>query len=239
MAKRLLKDWTASTKIDSISLEAEVFFTRLIMKADDYGSYYANPKLLKAGLFPLRELSLKKIAGWVAECVEAKLILSYEVGGKDYIRIMDFGQRLRNQRNAFPHPVVNPPRVAANGGELRPEVEEKRRELEIEEELADAPLSVDGKSTKPDPSFLVDSYPNGQKGFEEIKSDELMVERLMRVVRNEGFTACDEVTLMGAVRQFFTVEEAKPDFVNRPRDDLKKHLVNWIKIKAKTLNQYG
>lgn len=87
--------------------------------------------------------------------------------------------------------------------------------------------------------FEIDSYPNGQKAFEEIQSDDQMVERLLRMVRNEGYQACNEVTVMKAVKRFITAEEAKPDFTRRPRDEIKKHLVNWMRTKAKTLNDYG
>lgn len=86
--------------------------------------------------------------------------------------------------------------------------------------------------------FEVDSYDNGKQAFEEIQSDEQMVERLIRVVKNEGYSGCNEVTVMKGVRQFITIEEAKPDFTRRPREDVKRHLVNWIRTKAKTLNQY-
>jgi uncharacterized protein YdaU (DUF1376 family) len=84
-----------------------------------------------------------------------------------------------------------------------------------------------------------DYYSNGKQAFEEIRSDELMVERLLRVVRNEGYAACDEVTVIKAVRRFMAAEEAKPDFSVRPRDEVKKHLVNWIRTKANTLHING
>lgn len=84
--------------------------------------------------------------------------------------------------------------------------------------------------------FEVDSYPSGKEAFAEIQADELMVEKLLRVVRNEGYVACDELRVMKAVRRFLSAEEAKPDFTKRPRDDIKKHLVNWIRTKAKTLD---
>lgn len=235
MAKRLLRDWTASTRIDAISPEAEVFFTRLIMKADDYGSFHANPKLLKAALFPLKEeVTMQQIGAWVFECTEAGLLFPYEAEGKEFIRIVDFGQRMRQKKSAFPHP-DNSPQVAADGGELR--VEEKRREIEIEIEGNSESISV--KKNVPHGRFEIDSYPNGKAAFEEIQNDDQMVERLLRVVRNEGYAACTEVTVMKAVKRFIAAEEAKPDFTNRPRDDLKKHLVNWIRTKAKTLQPNG
>lgn len=105
MANRILRDWTTSEVMDSISMEAEVFFTRLIMKADDYGSFYSNPKLLKAALFPLKDITYQQIGTWMFECIDADLILLYEVDGKEYLRIKNFKQRLRQMRNVFPHPV--------------------------------------------------------------------------------------------------------------------------------------
>lgn len=149
MAKeRLLRNWTDSEAMDSLSPQAEVFFTRLIMVADDHGSYHANPKLLKAGLFPLKAYSDVKVSEWLDECITAGLIYKYEVGGKTYIRIDNFGQRLRNMRNLFPAPIEkNSPQVAASRGESAPEVEEeteeeKEDESEIENEVEAATAEV-------------------------------------------------------------------------------------------------
>lgn len=138
MANRVLRNWTDSELMDGLSPGAEVFFTRLIMVADDYGSYHANPKLLKAGLFPLKTYSDVKVAEWLLECVDVGLILEYEVAGRSYIRIKNFGQRMRNMRNKFPEPenVVadNSQKVAANGGESRPETRNQKLETESEKE---------------------------------------------------------------------------------------------------------
>lgn len=105
----------------------------------------------------------------------------------------------------------------------------------------DIEYPIDGalKKNVPRGQFEIDAYENPQQAFEEIQSDEIQVERLLRVVRRSGFNSCDEITLMKAVRYFFTAEGAKPDFPNRPRDDLKKHLVNWVGKNAKNLHQYG
>ncbi len=132
MANRILRDWTTSDKMELLSLGAEVFFTRLIMKADDYGSFHANPKLLKAALFPLKEYSLKQVDGWLQECIQNKLIGSYEVEGKTYIRIINFGQRLQNMRNAFPAPLCGLNELTVIHGESPPET--KRNEEETESE---------------------------------------------------------------------------------------------------------
>ena len=141
MANRVLRDWTTSELVDELSADAEVFFTRLIMKADDYGSFYANTKLLKSALFPLKELKPAKIQVWIDECVIAGLIFLYSVDGKDYLRIINFNQRLRNMRNAFPHPDSNSPRVAAIVRESPPET--KRNETEEETEGESSLRAID------------------------------------------------------------------------------------------------
>jgi hypothetical protein len=150
MANRVIRDWTTSEIMDTLSWEAEVFFARLIMKADDYGSFYANPKLLKAALFPLKEVTYKQIGAWVFECIDAGLIFPYEVEGKEYIRIKNFGQRLQNMRNAFPHPPENKsPEVTVNHGESPPETETKQKqETETKQEAANAVGVKDSRETK-------------------------------------------------------------------------------------------
>lgn len=84
-----------------------------------------------------------------------------------------------------------------------------------------------------------DFYQTPEQAFNEIKENEVMVTDLLRIARREGYVTYNELTVVSAVRSFITTEGAKPDFRNRPRDDLKKHLVNWIRSKAKTLNQYA
>lgn len=128
----MLRDWTASEAVDKVSPEAEVFFTRLIMKADDYGSFYSNSKLIKAALFPLKDFKDITISKWVNECIEAKLIFAYTVDGKEFLRIENFGQRLRNMRSTFPQPADNSPRLAASI--CNPPPETKRNEVETETE---------------------------------------------------------------------------------------------------------
>jgi hypothetical protein len=135
MPNRILRDWTASEKIDHLSPGAEVFFTRLIMKADDYGLYYGNPKLLNSALFPLREYTNSQVLKWLNECVGCGVIQKYTVDEKEYIHILGFDQRLRLMKSKFPAP----PKLAelhepSNDGQMtdiRPP-ETKRNETETE-----------------------------------------------------------------------------------------------------------
>lgn len=105
MGNRIIRDWTASDRVDQLSNSAEVFFTRLIMKVDDYGNIYAHTRLLKSSLYPLKE-SVKEIhiSKWINECIDANIIKSYSVAGKNYLHIIDFGQRLDRARAKYPSP---------------------------------------------------------------------------------------------------------------------------------------
>lgn len=175
MSNRVLRDWTKSDKIDRLSAKAEVFFTRLIMKADDFGYYDANPKLLKAALYPLRDaMKVAEIPPLLEECAEANLIKLYKYDGKDYLYIYDFGQRLRKMYSNFPTLEMlekqvnstsadNGGQLAADGGGARPETEtEKERETEKESKSeAQAPTPPAQISR----SKLKEELPNRQEKF--------------------------------------------------------------------------
>lgn len=139
MPIRMLRDWTTSEKIDKLSEKAEVFFTRLIMKADDHGCFHAHPKLLKAALFPLKNYSDALIESCLDELAYLEIVKIYEHEGRRYLKIYDFGQRLRTMVSKFPQPDDKVPSIVSN---KPPELEEKRREVEenTKPKAADAPV---------------------------------------------------------------------------------------------------
>lgn len=103
MPNRILRDWTDSEAIDQLDVNAERFFTRLIMKVDDYGRYVANHKLLKSNLFPLRtDIRETDIPRWLAACEKSGLIVLYKVALKDYLQINNFKQVLRQKIEKYP-----------------------------------------------------------------------------------------------------------------------------------------
>lgn len=163
MPNRMLRDCTASDNINKVSPHAEVFFYRLMMKADDYGSFYANVKLIKASCFPLKLDTVRDadIQRWIAECKKAGLIVIYTSDGKEYLRIINFGQRLRNKKNKFPdcpqHILITggeSQQPAANGGELRPEVEVEV-EVEVENEKEKEKPNGLGEATASPPAKIL------------------------------------------------------------------------------------
>lgn len=137
-ARRMLKNWTESGKVDTLSAAGERFFTRLIMVADDYGSFPENLTLLKSKCFPLKkDVKEVKIGEWVDELITADVVFRYEVGGSTYIRIRDFDQRVQSKRNIYPHPTQTngeAPKKTVTHGEQAPEEKEKRSRTEEEVE---------------------------------------------------------------------------------------------------------
>jgi hypothetical protein len=128
MANRILRDWTGSKKIQKCSPLAERFFTRLIMKVDDFGCYPADPVFLKSTLFPLIEnLASPEVTDWLIECRMHGLIQIYTVAEEQFLQIVDFKQRLRQAKGKYPLPVDG--QLSDNG-----RLETKRNEEETEEE---------------------------------------------------------------------------------------------------------
>lgn len=107
MPNRILRDWTDSENIDILSVYAERFFIRLIMKADDYGRYNANVKFLRSTLFPLKtDIRESDISRWLTECKDSGLIVLYNITQKDYLQIENFKQTLRQKKEKFPAPTT-------------------------------------------------------------------------------------------------------------------------------------
>jgi len=107
MPNRILRDWTDSENIDELDVHTERFFTRLIMKVDDFGRFSANIKLLKSQLFPLKsDIRETDISRWLTACDKSGLIALYNVANKEYLQIENFKQTLRQKKEKYPPPVI-------------------------------------------------------------------------------------------------------------------------------------
>lgn len=154
----MLRDWTTSEAIDGLSVHAEVFFTRLIMKADDYGNYTGNHKLLKAALFPLRDVMINDIDKWIEECAKVGIIKKYTSEGKDFIHIPNFGQRLRAMKSNYPT------FDSHMSDTSRPET--KRNEVETESETETKALEFDDLFLKAFDENTCESYKMPYRGID-------------------------------------------------------------------------
>ena len=174
MANRVLRDWTCSETIDQLSEFAELFFTRLIMKADDFGRFYGSPKLLKSQLYPLKDYNLKQVEKWRDEVVRSGVVLLYVVDGKEYLEIKDFNQRLRLMKSKFPEPLTNDGQMTDN---CQTDDGLKRNETKLETETnpkLETEVEIPKKSKKEIPTlneFLnyVLTVPEFAPKFESLK----------------------------------------------------------------------
>jgi hypothetical protein len=154
MPNRILRDYTDSLRFDGISAEGERLFIRLLTKADDYGRFHSDPRLVCAACFPLeRKIEPSHVAKWLKELVARGLVLTYEVNAKAYLAVINYGQRLRNSRVKFPPaegqdsewlPTCgDSPRLAASCGDFPPE-SESESESQTESKTLGRTIAVAG-----------------------------------------------------------------------------------------------
>ena len=73
-----------SEQIADCSTSARLLFIGLWNFCDDNGVHPAKHRTLKGELFPLEDISVDAVAGWVAELIKAGLIAEYEADGARY-----------------------------------------------------------------------------------------------------------------------------------------------------------
>lgn len=107
MPNRILREGILeSSKINALGLEAELFYRRLMSVVDDYGRFHAEPVLLRSKCYPRRidQITDKKVAGYLAECAAAGVLLVYEIEGEKYLELCKFHQHVRAKHSKFPQP---------------------------------------------------------------------------------------------------------------------------------------
>lgn len=115
-----------SEKVCSLDWSAEVFFRRLLNRADDYARFTADPALLRVELYPRQvdSVRLADILRWIAACETAELIVQYKAkDGKALLVIPQFDQRIRAEKSKWdvpPKEVVERHRLPLATGECPP-----------------------------------------------------------------------------------------------------------------------
>ena len=105
MPNRILKESiTVSDTVDKLSWFEEVFFYRLIVSCDDYGRMDARPPVLRARLFPLKDLDYETIERALHALKKAGLLRLYTVDERPYLELCswDEHQKMRTKREKFP-----------------------------------------------------------------------------------------------------------------------------------------
>lgn len=243
MPNRTFRDTTRSERINALSPFAEVFFYRLMMKADDFGNYTANVKLLKSDLFPLRSDGIAdiEIVGWAEECMREGVVVLYESGGKLYLHIPEFNQTLRHGKKAkfpqFEGKAVEGRHLGAPAPQLAEKCHEIEIEIEVEREIE---TEVEAEGGAPEGASVLTS---------EKKEDEfeIFIERFNTITGRNFRGGKKEQGMLRARLKDFTMREIctavmncfndkfhqenpnylTPEFILRP-DKLEKYL-NYVR----------
>lgn len=89
--RRMYEAWIFGKRVNALSWEAEAFFLRVNLIADDYGNFPADPFILIAKAAGLRQVTPEEVTGWVKEMEHKGLIRLYLVDGSDwYGHILSF-----------------------------------------------------------------------------------------------------------------------------------------------------
>jgi len=110
MPNRILREGILSSeRVAKLPWPAEVFYRRLMSVVDDFGRYFAKPELLRSAAYPLQhdKVGNPDIVKWLTECVDAGLVRTYAVSGKEYLELCDFRQQVRAQQSKFPQMPIN------------------------------------------------------------------------------------------------------------------------------------
>lgn len=100
MPTRILRDGIlTSERVNSLDWEAEVFYRRLLSVGDDFGLFDARAAILRPSLYPLKldQMRETNIQRCLNDCAAAGLVRLYEVNGKQYGVIVNYGQRIRKE----------------------------------------------------------------------------------------------------------------------------------------------
>lgn len=109
MPNRIIKESiTTSENIAALSHGAECLFYRLMVKADDFGRYFGNAKIVLSTCFPLKvgEISVDDVEKWLEELWLADLLERYTAGGREYIHLTTWSkhQTCRATKSKYPAP---------------------------------------------------------------------------------------------------------------------------------------
>lgn len=109
MPNRIIREGIlTSPRMAKLGWPDEVFYRRLHSVVDDFGRYYADLGLLRAGCYPrqLTKVSDSDIGKWLRACVDAALVRVYPAkDGESYLEVLDFGQQVRAKKSKFPDPL--------------------------------------------------------------------------------------------------------------------------------------
>jgi len=105
MPVRLIRDQIkTSKKVNTMDPLDRWLFLCLLVTADDYGRFYADPVIVTGNCLPFDGVKPDECELMLQKLQEHHLIDLYTDGERDYLQIIDFKQRLRARKSKYPAP---------------------------------------------------------------------------------------------------------------------------------------
>lgn len=127
MPNRYIRDSiNMSSSLAAVTLLAEVLFIHLLLAADDYGRYLAEPLALRGLLFSLRtDLDAERVENALRELEREGMIQRYQADGRLYLWIVNWSkyQRARAKSSKFPAPPSNDAFICKHMQEDAPDID--------------------------------------------------------------------------------------------------------------------
>jgi len=109
MPNRIIKESICtSDDINGLSWLEEVFFYRLVVNCDDYGRMDARPAILKAKLFPLKDITAKQVESLLNKLSTAGMVRVYEYDRQPFLQLTAWEkhQQIRAKKSKYPAPGI-------------------------------------------------------------------------------------------------------------------------------------
>ena len=105
MPNRVIREgFLDDEKINALTDEEQMLFIRLTLVVDDFGCWSARPEMVRSRCYPVTDKGMTFVRQALDNLHTAGLISIYEAGGKRYLYIHNFRQRLRKMIPKFPKP---------------------------------------------------------------------------------------------------------------------------------------
>ena len=126
MPNRIIKESICTSEnVDLLTDFQEVCFYRLMVNCDDFGRMDARPKIVKARLFPLKDVDAATVDSAIRALAAADLIILYEVDGKPYLQMKTWDKHQQRRANASKYPSPESGSIIIHSDEVKPEANDE------------------------------------------------------------------------------------------------------------------
>lgn len=214
MPNRIIKESICtSDSIDSLSIEAERLFYRLIVNCDDFGTLDARLPIIKSKCFPLKssDITDNQLISWLTELEAQQMIFFYENSDHQYLKMSSWErhQQIRAKRSKCPLPgddksnrisfdiicnqmITDVTVIQSNPIQSNPNPIQSIPKIEILESEQKKPKKLKAESTDNDDMFskFWAAYPkkkskgDAEKAWKTIKPDNTLLTQMLKTIED-------------------------------------------------------